>query len=501
MMPNAHPLIGRTLEGRFSLTGFIGEGAMATVFKGTDSATGGEVAVKVMHPHLAEDRTFAGRFRQEAKAAAMLTHPNSVRIVHFGEDSRIHFIVMELVSGRDLRDVLKLERRLSETRAANIVANVCDALDAAHRIGIIHRDLKPENIMVLPSDKPGGSDVIKVLDFGIAKLVDKEPNQPRPTEGPPDSEPPPALTQVGVVVGTPAYMSPEQCRGQPLDGRSDLYTCGILLYQLTTGRVPFDSPSPFEVAGKQAFEAPPPPSQFLENIYPPLEALILKVLSKSPADRPQTALELRDQLRLIHAQLDAGPLLPGRPGGTIPLMASKGLVDKAEAVMAARQALEASSGHPALPVAPMQPPDGFGPPMGVPPGATSSPGMQPGMPQRIPNHDPIGQFLREPQPQPAPFSPPGLGGPPAAVPTFGSPTGAPPLAPGSPSSLGGGQGAPLAPAFGQAAMTGLATAPSAPDVNKPAKRGAGGAMTLLSVLLSMGAGVGLGYALYHFVGM
>ncbi len=189
---------------------------------------------------------------------------------------------------------------------------MCDALDAAHRIGVVHRDLKPENIMVEEAAKPGDKELVKVLDFGIAKLMDGAPKPPRMGGGDgPDSEPPPALTQVGVVVGTPAYMSPEQCRGQPLDGRSDIYTCGILLYQLTTGQVPFDSESPFEVAGKQAFEQPPPPSKFFPSIYPPIEQLILKLLAKAPADRVQTAGELRDQLLRAHP-----PDLLGRAGRT-----------------------------------------------------------------------------------------------------------------------------------------------------------------------------------------
>jgi serine/threonine-protein kinase len=241
----------------------------------------------------------------------------------------MHFIVMELVKGRDLREVLKVEKRLTEVRSCTLISTVCDALDAAHKIGIVHRDLKPENIMLIDAENAGGRETIKVLDFGIAKLLDNAP-KPTRTDGAPDSEPPPALTQVGVVVGTPAYMSPEQCRGQPLDGRSDLYTCGILLYQLATGTVPFDSDSPFEVAGKQAFEIPPPPSKFLPSMYPKLEQLILSLLAKSPAERPQTAADLREALRQIIAQLS------GRGGRTIPMTESKAVM---EAAAARQQAL------------------------------------------------------------------------------------------------------------------------------------------------------------------
>jgi len=270
------PLIGRKLGGRYQITGHIGEGAMASVFRGVDVESGGEVAIKVMHPHLAQDRTFTGRFKREAQAASMVKHPNSVAIHSIGEEQGHHFIVMELCHGRDLKETLKLEGKLDETRAVRIIATIADALAAAHALGVIHRDLKPENVMV-ESDRAANTDVVKVLDFGIAKLVDAQPKAARQSS--PDSDPPPALTQFGVVVGTPAYMSPEQCRGQPLDGRSDLYTCGILLYQLVTGVLPFNSESPFELAGKQAFEPPPPPSQHLPTIDKDLERIILRLLS------------------------------------------------------------------------------------------------------------------------------------------------------------------------------------------------------------------------------
>jgi serine/threonine-protein kinase len=292
-MTASQPLLGRTLGGRFKITSHLGEGAMASVFRGVDLSRQTDIAIKVMHPHLAQDRTFTGRFKREAQAASMIKHANSVAIFDIGEEQGVHFIVMELCPGRDLRETLRIDKRLSEPRAVRIVASVCEALHAAHQLGVVHRDLKPENVMVL-YDPSSQRDAVKVLDFGIAKLVDSQPKVR--VSGETDSDPPPALTQFGVVVGTPAYMSPEQCRGQSLDGRSDLYTCGILLYQLVTGQVPFDSPSPLETAGKQAFEPPPPPSSILPTINRDLEAIILKTLSKSPAERPQTAMELRETL-------------------------------------------------------------------------------------------------------------------------------------------------------------------------------------------------------------
>ncbi len=286
------PLLGRTLKGRFRIVARIGEGAMATVFRGQDLQRPdiAQIAIKVMHPHLAADRTFTARFQREAQAASMVKHPNSVAIYDIGEEGGVHFIAMEYCGGLDLKETLKAEKRLEGVRAARIVATICDALHAAHQLGVIHRDLKPENVVV-ERDPATGGDVVKVLDFGIAKLVD--PEQSLRKEG--DSEPP--MTAMGVVVGTPAYMSPEQCRGRPLDGRSDLYTCGILLYQLVTGALPFDGGTPLETAGKQAFEPPPPPSTHLPSIDRELEGLILQTLAKEPNERPANAIELRDRLR------------------------------------------------------------------------------------------------------------------------------------------------------------------------------------------------------------
>jgi serine/threonine-protein kinase len=289
------PLISRTLGGRFKLTGHIGEGAMASVFRGSDLSRpeGGDVAVKVMHPHLAVDYTFTARFKREAEAASMVKHANSVAILDVGEEQGIHYIVMEALPRA--RSARHAEGRAPPPRASR-GAHHHEHLPGprrAHQLGVVHRDLKPENVMV-EFDARSGTDHVKVLDFA-SLLVDAQPKA-RISTNPPDSDPPPALTQMGVVIGTPQYMSPEQCRGQPLDGRSDLYTCGILLYQLTTGVVPFNSESPVEVAGKQAFEAPLPPRTHLPSLDAGLEAIIMKCLSKAPADRPQTASELHEAL-------------------------------------------------------------------------------------------------------------------------------------------------------------------------------------------------------------
>jgi serine/threonine-protein kinase len=281
------------LAGRYKIVGHIGEGAMASVFSGQDLESGGApIAIKVMHPHLANDRTFSARFKREAQAASMVKHPNSVAIHAIGEENGVHYLVMELCPGRDLRETLKVVGRLPALRAVRILRAVADALKVAHDLGVIHRDLKPENVMVQP-DPQTGLDWVKVLDFGIAKLVAP---MPKLRSGPTDSDPAPAITQFGVVVGTPQYMSPEQVRGHNLDGRSDLYTCGVLLYQMVTGVLPFDGESPLEVAGRHAFEIPKSPRSILANVDPSLDALIMRLLAKQPEERPQSASELADLL-------------------------------------------------------------------------------------------------------------------------------------------------------------------------------------------------------------
>ncbi len=313
-MSSAPALIGHTLAGRFRLTGFLGEGAMATVYRGEQDEEPRAVAVKIMHPELARDPTFARRFRREAKAAARLVHPNTVRTIDYGVDGNVAYIAMELLSGRDLFDILSIERRLSEARATRIVLEVCDVLTHAHGEGIVHRDLKPENIMILGAPDPSGRERIKVLDFGIAKVLDKEPKEPTPSGNAPSSSMvSSALTTVGVIVGTPEYMSPEQCRGEAVDARSDIYACGVLLYQLVTGNIPFAGDSVIDIALKHIRQPPPRPSNYLPFMHKGLEQIILTALEKWPAQRQQSAEELKAQLQKILPELRTTPF---RLGGT-----------------------------------------------------------------------------------------------------------------------------------------------------------------------------------------
>ncbi len=394
------PLISRTLGGRFKITGHIGEGAMASVFRGVDVSRpdGGEVAVKVMHPHLAADRTFTARFKREAQAASMVKHANSVAILDVGEEQGIHYIIMELCAGKDLRDTLKLERRLPDVRAVRIVMSICQALGAAHQLGVVHRDLKPENVMVL-FDPRSGTDQVKVLDFGIAKLVDAQPKI-RATGS--DSEPPAALTQMGVVIGTPQYMSPEQCRGQPIDGRSDLYTCGILLYQLTTGVLPFNSDSPVEVAGKQAFEQPAPPTVHLPTLDAALEGIILRCLAKTPAERPQSAADLHSELSqwLIQKSGPAPAVMPQTLRDlhrTMPLNAQATSVADYLRAQAIAQGTAQPLGPPAnAPRPPLDTAIDPGAFQDVPPLPAGSAGLMPAESQPITHASPIGPSPQTP---------------------------------------------------------------------------------------------------------
>jgi len=301
MAENA-PFIGRTLAGRFRITGYIGEGGMAAVYRGVQEGDGRNVAIKVMNAELVKDRKFVRRFRREAKAASMLKHPNTVEILEFGVDGETVYLAMECIEGLDLAMVLERDRRIPEARAANIVTQVCAALTVAHSQNIVHRDLKPDNIMVMPNPKDRTLEIVKVLDFGIAKILDEDEGPMPDPRAEPQSHAPSLLTRVGTIVGTPAYMSPEQGRAEKVDARTDVYACGVLLYELVTGRTPFGGETPMQVVMRHVNEPPLPPSQWIE-IQPGLEKVILKALMKWPAERQQSAAALSDELRAVMPEL------------------------------------------------------------------------------------------------------------------------------------------------------------------------------------------------------
>ncbi|KUF07334.1 serine/threonine protein kinase [Leucobacter sp. G161] len=274
----------RVLAGRYAIGEFIGQGGMATVYRGTDIKLGRQVAIKVMKSELSNDESFRSRFRQEAQSASRMAHPTVVRVFDAGDDliqtaegaKRLPFIVMEYVEGTNLRQFIE-ENELSQTEAARIVESVLTALEYSHRAGIVHRDIKPANIMITKSGQ------VKVMDFGIARAV---------------SETSSTLQQTTAILGTAAYFSPEQAKGESVDARTDLYSTAVLLYELLAREVPFRGDTAVAVAYQHVSERPTPPSERNPEIPPELDRVVLYGLGKDRARRFQTAAEFRDALSI-----------------------------------------------------------------------------------------------------------------------------------------------------------------------------------------------------------
>ena len=260
---------------RYRVIEKIGTGGMADVYKAVDEVLGRTVAVKVMHARYASDPSFAARFRQEAHAAANLVSPNIVNMYDWGADGDTYYMVMEYVRGSDLKSIIQQKGSLASAKVADIGAQVCAALSVAHGYDIIHRDIKPHNIMV----QPDGS--VKVMDFGIARAGNS------------------TMTQTGSVLGTAHYVSPEQAQGKELHATSDLYSLGIVLYEASTGELPFDADTPVAVALKQVNEQPRPPRAIRPDVDPALEAIIVKAMQKNPALRYPSADEMRRDLQAV----------------------------------------------------------------------------------------------------------------------------------------------------------------------------------------------------------
>jgi serine/threonine-protein kinase len=278
------PLVGRTLPGGYVILELVGIGGMGRVYRAEQTNLGRTVAVKIIHPHLAGEENTAARFITEARAASRLNHPNSVGIIDFGKtgDGQL-YLVMEFLRGRDLARVVYEEGALSFRRIVDVLRQTLAALAEAHSEDIIHRDLKPENIILEPARS--GGDFVKVVDFGLAKMRAETTTHRN-------------ITSPGIVCGTPEYMSPEQARGDPLDARSDLYGVGVLLYQLLTGRLPFEGDSPTQVVLAHLTAIPRDPREVAPDREIPeaLAAVALRCLAKSPADRYQDADELAAEL-------------------------------------------------------------------------------------------------------------------------------------------------------------------------------------------------------------
>ena len=307
-------LLGRVVAGKFRIEAPIGAGAMGEVFRARHIVLDTVIALKIMRADIAKDPMFKERFYREAKAASRLDHANSVRVLDYGvEPDGLVYIAMEFLHGRDLLSVLRAEWPLSDARIVDILVQTLAAVSVAHELGIIHRDLKPENIMVSASADEDDQRpyLVKVCDFGIAKLSDPRGFQ---TEGSGK-----VLTSSGTLIGTPEYMSPEQARGDTLDPRSDIYSVGIILYQLLVGRVPFHAENALGVVLKQVTDEPVPPTQVRPGVNARLAAICLRALKKSRDERYQTAKEMRRDLRAVFGYRPN--TLPDESGAHIPAVA------------------------------------------------------------------------------------------------------------------------------------------------------------------------------------
>jgi eukaryotic-like serine/threonine-protein kinase len=274
---------------RYEIQRGIARGGMAEVYLARDQLLDRPVAVKVLFAEYARDPSFVERFRREAQSAANLNHPNIVAIYDWGQERGTYFIVMEYVRGRSLRDVVQVNGPFSARRTAEIGAEIAGALEFAHRNGVVHRDVKPGNVLITADGD------IKVTDFGIARAGTSE-----------------SLTQTGAVMGTATYFSPEQAQGHAVDGRSDVYSLGVVLYEMATGAPPFTGESPVAVAYKHVREEPEPPSARAPDLPPDLEQIILTAMAKDPDSRYQTADELRtDLLRFVRGQPPLGGPVTG----------------------------------------------------------------------------------------------------------------------------------------------------------------------------------------------
>lgn len=269
-------MVGQTLNDRYRVEDKIGEGGMAVTYRATDALLGRTVALKILREQYWHDAEFVERFRREAQSAASLSHPHIAAVYDIGKHGDMPYIVMELVEGPNLQEVLKRDGVLPVERAVNIAEQVCDALAHAHAKGIVHRDIKPHNVLLSDGDR------VKVTDFGIARARSAE-----------------TITKTHAIIGTVAYISPEQAKGEPATPASDLYALGVVLYEMLTGRVPFTGETPVAIALKHVSEPPAPPSQYRPDLPAAVEQVILKALSKDQTVRHVTAQELLRDLQNV----------------------------------------------------------------------------------------------------------------------------------------------------------------------------------------------------------
>jgi serine/threonine protein kinase len=277
------------IAGRYEIREHIATGGMASVFKTWDHRVERMVAIKVLRSLDKNDLRAVERFRREARAAAALTHPNAVTIYDFVEEWGQYFLVMEYINGPTLKQVIHQNRQLQAPQAMEIAAQVCDVLQIAHARGFIHRDIKPQNIMLAGSGNSGSSGerpLVKLTDFGIVRVLE---------EG--------GLTNSGIVLGTADYLSPEQARGETLTASSDLYSLGVVMFEMLAGRPPFVGPTAVSIAMQHASTNPPPLRQFNATVPPAVEQIVMRTLQKEPEERFQSAAEMQQVLRQCAKEL------------------------------------------------------------------------------------------------------------------------------------------------------------------------------------------------------
>jgi len=299
------PLIGKQVDnGEFTVVDRIGSGGMGSVYKAEQPSMNRMVAIKVLHPRFVTRDDLVARFRREARAMSQLSHPNTARVYKYGalDDGSVYF-VMDYLEGRNLAAEVRENGPMEPQRAVRIMAQVCGALEEAHKAGIVHRDLKPENVFL--TSQGGTTDFPKVLDFGLAKMSEKQMGNGSMM-----------FTQQGMVFGTPEFMSPEQAQGEALDNRSDIYSLALILYELITGKLPFDAKTPLDIMKAHVREAPIPLSERIPGrpFWPELEAVISQALAKEPADRFESAAQFGEALLkcLTKVPQSSGPAAASR---------------------------------------------------------------------------------------------------------------------------------------------------------------------------------------------
>ncbi|MCB5179861.1 protein kinase domain-containing protein [Streptomyces antimicrobicus] len=378
---------GSLAGGRYQLRDLLGEGGMASVYLAYDSALDRQVAIKTLHSELGREQSFRERFRREAQAVAKLSHTNIVSVFDTGEGeldgALMPYIVMEYVEGKPLGSVLQADiaqyGAMPADKALKVTSDVLAALETSHEMGLVHRDIKPGNVMMT---KRG---VVKVMDFGIARAMQSGVT---------------SMTQTGMVVGTPQYLSPEQALGRAVDARSDLYSVGIMLFQLLTGRLPFDADSPLAIAYAHVQEEPVAPSSVNRSLTPAMDALVARALKKNPNERFPTAAAMRDEIaRVLSAGQTASPVIvAGAPVGSGAGVGSAVFPPLDASQQGTQQGVQ-------QPYQPTPTPSPYGPPTPAPHagpqgGYAYPPQQQPHTPPPVPHQ----QFGQQAPQTPAPFT-------------------------------------------------------------------------------------------------